>query len=1016
MSASGEYPVTSKEHAQWMLHRLVAGRGICNLAFALEVDAVVRWWPLQEAVNHVIARHEALRAVVRASGPAVRKRYLPAEHAKATVSTVAGREGDIPAQITELVGRPFDVERGPLVAVHLVLLADTSIVCVVLHHLVADAVTAQVIMRELAACYDAFAGDRQPPAELMTSTSVHVEPPPDPATIEYWRRHLAGIDTGALALAGARRVPNKPSFAGDQVDFELSVDAVAAVERLRKRIRCTPNVILLAGYYLLLAQHGAGPDLVVGVVTNARRGAAADAVGYHVSTLPVRVAVDLDTDFETLATATRNAFLTGLENGSASFEAVQHELLARSDDWRVPLLRHSFNVRPAEVGQLTMAGAKIRPRDAYTGLSRLDLELLGWLRPGSIGLTAIFSTEVHDRALVGEMLERYDRLLVELDRKWGEPIGNVAALTSADRAFVADTNDTNREWPSTRLGDLVRRRALETPDAVAVGPWTYRELLAAAAGVRDELVRRGVRAGEVVALNAARGPRLAAAVLGVWQTGAAYLPLDPGHPPVRAESEMDDAGVRVVLTDHDLKDDCFRHRMLIRLDDIADGDDGAVASVPGDLAYLIYTSGSTGRPKGVQIGHAALANVVNHFADVLGATADDRVLWLTTFSFDISALELFVPLVTGATVIVASDEARMDGSVLAGLIRSESVTIAQATPTTWRQVVGGLGDSLAGSRVLCGGEPLTADLADELLATGCRLFNVYGPTETTVWSTAAELRSPVPAQVPIGRPISNTTVHVLDPRGREVPPGVPGELCIAGKGLAAGYRGDPVLTGQRFQNHPAIGRYYRTGDRVRRAAHGGLEFLGRLDRQVKIRGHRIELGEVEAVLTAHPVVRAAAVFAEPDPAGNLRLVAAVLADEDPVDLGERLREHCAAMLTAAGVPGRFVPVSELPLTGNDKVDYRRLAAVLAEADRGPAPGLPADPMLRELVLSWREVLGDSHLTAHSNFFLSGGHSLLAVELAAKVSASTGKRVEFDAVFAGPTPALLLSRLAGQDAL
>jgi amino acid adenylation domain-containing protein len=1016
MRTPGQYPVTSKEQAQWMLHRLAPGRGICNLAFALKVDAVVRWWPLQEAIGHVMARHETLRTVFKASGPLVHKRLLTPELAKVPVSTVAGRAEGLPAQITELASRPFDVERGPLVAVHLVVLPGASVVCVALHHIVADAITAQVVMRELTACYDAFAEGQEPAAEYTGTTAVHLEPAVERSVIDYWRRHLAGIDAGALVLAGARPVPARPTFAGDHVDHALSADAVAAVERLRRRVRCTDNIILLACYYLLLAHHGAGPDLVVGVVTNARRGAQADAVGYHINTLPIRVRVDLGVDFETHARATRDAFLTGLEHGSVSFESLQHELPTRAGDWRVPLFRHSFNVRPVELGRMTMAGVDVEVLDAYTSLSRLDLELLGWTRPDGIGLTAIFSTEVHDRADIGGLLRRFDSLLVELDRKWGEPLGNVAAATGDDRVLVEQTNDTARDWPAVGVGELVRRRAAERPAAIAVGSWTYRKLVAAAAGVRDELVRRGIRAGDVVALHAARGPRLAAAVLGVWDAGAAYLPLDPGHPAGRAEAEMDDAGVRVVLTDRELAADCFLRRECIGFADMGDGDPGEAASAHAGLAYVIYTSGSTGRPKGVEIGHRALANVVNHFVDALSVTAGDRVLWLTTFSFDISALELFVPLTAGATVFAADDEVRMDGAALAGLIRSESITVAQATPSTWRHVAGRLGEELTGCRVLCGGELLTAALAEELLVTGCRLFNVYGPTETTIWSTATELRSPVPFHVPIGTPISNTTVHVLDAGGREVLPGVPGELCVAGQGLAEGYRGDPVLTTQRFAEHPVIGRHYRTGDQARRAADGRLEFLGRSDRQVKIRGNRIELGEVEAVLDSHPDVRAAAVFAEPDPAGNLRLVAAVLADADvtanPGDLAERLRAHCGAMLPAAGVPGRFVPVRRLPKTGNDKVDYRRLACVLAETDHGPAPELPADPMLRELVRSWRDVLGDGHLTAHSNFFLSGGHSLLAAELAAMVSARTGRHIEFDAVFAGPTPVQLLAQITG----
>ncbi|GAA2682681.1 MULTISPECIES: amino acid adenylation domain-containing protein [Actinosynnema] len=1015
LATSSGFPLTEKEQAQWMLHRLAPGRGICNIGFALRVGKPLRWWPLQEALNHVIRRHPALRTTVRGTGSRLRKHIAPAEGAEFSLSTCGSTEEDLDELLTGFVAEALDVENGPLIKAHLVFLPASSVLCVVLHHLVGDAITVQIVVRELIALYDAFAEGRPAPVDLAGPVPLRAEPAPDPVTVEYWTAHLAGVDAGALALASAEPTPTRPTFAGGRLDVSLSPEAVRAVARLRSRTRSTDNIVLLAAYYLLLARHGAGPDLVAGVLTNARRGRDESAlVGYHVNTLPVRVRVDPGMSFAELVTVTRTAFLGGLEHGEVSFEDLQHDLGVHSTDWRVPLFRHSFNFRPTSYGHLTIGGERLESVDAYHGMSRLDLELIVWTEPDVVNMTALFSTEVHQREDVEAVLARYDSLLIAVDAAVDAPLAGVDIATPADRELSRAVNDTHRSWGPDTVADRVRARATAAPGAPAVGTTTYGELLARASGVRDELVRRGVRSGDVVGIYATRGPSTAAAVLGVWAAGAAYLPLDPAHPAAQAAYELADSSVRVVLADRPVPDECGAGRAVVALEQVPAGDLG-LGTAAGPLAYVIYTSGSTGRPKGVQVTHANLVNVVRHFAELLAVSPADRMLWLTTFSFDISALELLVPLVTGARVVVADDEVRADPAALAALIEVERVTAVQATPTTWRQLAPAIGERLRGCRVLCGGEPLTTRLAEQLLACGVRLFNVYGPTETTIWSTAAELTSPVPERVPIGSPIANTEVFVYGPDGRPVLPGNPGELVIAGVGVAVGYRGDPARTAAAFRDDGGGLRHYRTGDLVRQRPDGQLEFIGRTDRQAKVRGHRVEPDEVESVLEEHAEVSEVAVLTESDPAGHLRLVAAVRTGADRADrLPERLREHAACRLPAAVVPTRFVLVDAFPLTGNGKVDHRALARLVA-ANREETSPLPADPFVRTVVELWREVLGHGQLSDDSNFFLTGGHSLLAVELADRVTAVTGHPMTFDMVFEAPTPgALAALLLAGRS--
>lgn len=526
---------------------------------------------------------------------------------------------------------------------------------------------------------------------------------------------------------------------------------------------------------------------------------------------------------------------------------------------------------------------------------------------------------------------------------------------------------------------------------------------------------RGIGAGSLVAVHLDRTAALPVALLAVLRAGAAYLPLDPAYPAERLAYILADSGAALLLTDRGPTAELAAAvPAVLDLGDLPGERAGEAPAhpAPGDTAYVLYTSGSTGRPKGVVVGHRALANLLGSFADRLDSGPGHVWLGLTSLSFDISALELFLPLTTGGRLVLAPDGLAVDGPGLLRLIAAEGVTHAQATPSGWRVVLAAA-PGRTGLTALAGGEaPLP--LARELRAVVARLLNVYGPTETTVWSTCAEIPA-APHRVGIGRPIANTRAYVLDGRLRPVPVGLPGELLLGGDGLASGYLGRPELTADRFVPDPfgpPGARLYRTGDLVVRTGDGALDYLGRIDQQVKIRGHRIELGEIESALLDHPDVAQAAVAVHPDAHGEPRLVGYLVAAEpaEPADL----RDHLRRTLPAAMVPAQFVTLASLPLTPNGKLDRRALPAPpaaepAAEADL--APGTPGDELTATLCAIWSEVLGLPGVGPQDDLFDLGGHSLTIIQISARIRESLGVEVDFDLFFDTPTVAGIAEALA-----
>jgi amino acid adenylation domain-containing protein len=824
-----------------------------------------------------------------------------------------------------------------------------------------------------------------------------------------------------LELPADRARPAVQRYHGAVLHRPVRPDLIAAATAAGRAEGASLFMVLLSAWVALLGRYSGQDELVVGVPVSGRNQPEFDrVVGLFVNTLPVRVSLHGTPTFRALLWRVRDALLRAIAHRDLPFERLVEQLRPERSLAYGPIFQNLADIQRTPSPRI--AGASLTPIPVDTGTARLDISLSFLRQDTRLVGSYTYNTDLFEAATIERMAGHFDTLLADALAAPERPVSALAmldrsqwhALTAASRRGSAATQ---HPAVSQQIADRIRRH----PDRVAVTcdgrRLSYGALGAASARVAAQLGAAGIGTGALVGLYAERSLQLVAGLVGIHRAGAAYLPLDPTHPPDRVAQLVADARPSAVLTEPHLLDRLgprmpvevpLRPLPLRPLDET-----GAAAGwtpvSPDELAYVIYTSGSTGVPKGVEVTHAGLAHVLGELAARVGVTADDTLVAITTVSFDIAALELFLPLLTGGTVVMASAEVAADPVRLSALLHAEGATLLQATPTTWQLL--SEQDPPRLRVALCGGEALPPPLAGELRRMASVAYNVYGPTETTIWSTIARLDDAA-GPIPIGDPIGDTTVRILDDRFEPVPPGVAGEIYLGGSGVARGYRNRPDLTAARFLPDPFAGvpgaRMYRTGDRGRRQPDGRLEYLGRVDRQIKLRGFRIEPAEVERALLAYPAIRQAVVTVRSD-AGSRQLTGYVVAgdhiDTDLVRrfLGERLPQYL--------VPAVIVPVDSLPLTANGKIDVARL----------PAPGTarprlsiefrpPVTKIERVLAEIWTEVLGVDRLGIDDDFFDLGGHSLGAIQVMSRVNEAFATCLELYELFAKRTLRRLAARV------
>jgi amino acid adenylation domain-containing protein len=1055
-----EFPLSSAQQRLWFLDRLAPGSPVYAIPAAIEAVGRLDAAALAESLREIVRRHEALRTIFAAGAqgpvqvvhpagcgpemdlPEVDLRGLPA----------AEREAEAARRATAESRRPFDLERGPLLRALLLRLEDERTLCVLtVHHIVSDGWSMGVLVREIAALYPQLAAGKSSSeaplpvprlqfADYAVWEQERLRGEVLEREVAFWRERLAGTPT-VLDLPTDRPRPAHQSFNGAQSLLRLEPELVAGLKETGAAAGATLFMTLLAAWDILLSRWTGQETLLVGSpIANRARPEVQGIFGFLGNMLVLRGDLSGDPTLSDLLVRVRTAAAAAFGHPEIPFARLVEELHPERDLGRSPLFQTVFILQPAEAEALELPGLRITPRDLDTGTAKFELTLQ--LTEGADGVAGWieYNTDLFDTATVERVAGELKTLLRAFPAGRERRISELPLLTAAEQRQIAvDWNGTARPFPAeTLLHELVREQAARTPDAPAVSArgasMTYRELTDRAGHLARRLRRLGVGPEVRVGLCVERTPGMVVGLLGILEAGGAYVPLDPAHPAERLEMVLADSGMAVLVTAeallaglpaHGVRTLCLdrdqeRDREETAAEDRAPLERSASA---GNLAYVIYTSGSTGRPKGVQVAHGAIVNFLRAMAERVGIGPGDVVPALTTLSFDIAGLEIYLPLSMGGRVEVVGKDEAADGGLLAARLRDCGATLVQATPATWRLLVGTGWEGIPGLRALCGGEALPRDLADALLARGLRLWNVYGPTETAVWSTAGPVAAEV-GPVLLGPPVANTDLWVVDRSLAPVPVGAAGELLIGGRGVARGYLGRPDLTAERFVPHPWSAepgaRLYRTGDLVRYRSfgtgEGQLEFLGRLDHQVKVRGFRIELGEIEAALARHPAVAQAVVMARSDRGEgqdqDRRLVAYFTA-RDAVPDPEELQAHLRRTLPEYMVPATFVVLESFPLNPSGKVDRKALPAPEAATAEPVAREMPRTPLERTLARLWGEVLGiaEEAFGVHDSFFQLGGSSISGAVLINRLQGRLGESVHVAVLFDAPTVARLAAHLA-----
>ncbi len=1016
----------------WFFDQLEGSSNAYNMPVALWLDGTLDRPALLGALEAIGQRHEVLQSTfVTVEGEArchLLEALPPPMVIDLTLIDPRSREAEAQRWLVEESERAFDLTRGPLFRARLVVVnPERHLLLLNMHHIVADGWSLGIVAHELAVGYQARHRKQTPSlprlplqyGEYARWQRQWLSGGELARQIEYWRQQLA--DSPALLDLPTDRVrPALQSYRGATLNFVLEKALCRDLRRFADDRSASLYMVLLTAFGVLLYRYSGQTIVPIGSPSaNRSRREIESLIGFFVNTLVMKVNIDPTATFDQLLAAVRMMALDAYAHQEVSFEQLVEVLQPARNLSYSPIFQVMLTMRNAPLVLPVLDDLRVSAAEHENPIAKYDLTLSFGEADDALEGSLEYNCDLFDAWRMKQLIDHLSELLRQVVVAPTQSVASLRLLKDRDRQrLLVDANRTERVWSGPlSVHQWISDQAQAEPDRTALcwGDQTlsYGALEKESNQLAHSLLEHGVRRGDRVAVALERTGDLVIALLAVLKTGGCYVPLDPGYPADRVAMILHDAGSRWLITNRRLQPllPDAPHTLLMDTHSWANAPDSLPTVAVGgeDLAYVIFTSGSTGRPKGVMLPHRAIVNFLHSMIETPGMGASDTILAVTTIAFDIAVLELWAPLAIGARVVIASETEVRDGAALLALLDAWQVTILQATPATWRLLLAAGWEGTPGLKALCGGEALPRSLAVELHKRCQELWNMYGPTETAVWSTVARVDGTgagVGPAEPIGRPIANTRVYLLDDQREPVPRGVTGELYIGGHGVALGYLGQPDLTQERFLADPFVAGawMYRTGDSARTLANGDIEYLGRLDQQVKLRGFRIELSEIEHSLQQHPAMVQCAVIIDGREEAA-RLVAFCVAN--PMPEAAVLRGHLAARLPEYMVPSLFVPLDALPLTPNGKIDRKALRVPEALHTSTPRHTLaPRDQTELRLVTIWQEVLGRSPIGIEDNFFALGGHSLVAVRLMARIAAEFGRHLPLAALFQASTVAAL----------
>ena len=1055
-------PLSPSQRRLWFLHEMDPASHDYTICGAVHLEGALDVAALQDALSGVVARHEALRTtfVSEAGEP----RQVIRDASPVHLERVSPRSGTVSDEATraarELIRRAWDLAGGPLLRVALVEFSPTEHVLVVaMHHLAADGWSIGILLRDLSALYSARVSGAAPILEDLrvqyadysawqegSRMASHRE-----AALAYWKQRLAGAPE-RLDLPADRLPAPASSRRGAQLRFRLSPELTKSLNSVGRLEGATLFMTLLAAFQTLIARTTGQDDFLVGTpVAGRNRGELHGLIGFFVNTLVLRADLSGDPTFRELLGRVRSTALEAYAHQELPFEQLVEALRPEREAGVTPLFQVLFSLQNTPREELRLEGLAAAELEIDVPTAKFDLTLELREAEGGLAATAEFDADRFEEETISRMMGRYRVLLEAIAAHPERRLSELPLLTPEENRLLAACNRTREDYPSVRVHTLFEAQAARSPDAVAVQTQerrlTYRELDERANQLARLLKKRGVGPDCIVGIFMERSLEMVVGILGIHKAGGAYLPLDPSYPRARLAFMLRDAAVTLVITQGCLAKDLPEPAApVLEMEPDGTSLEGESRMPPGggalqeNLAYVLYTSGSTGAPKGVMISHRALSNFMQWMTRAFPLASSDTVLQRISPSFDLSVWEFYAPLISGARLFLAAPGGQHDTAYVLDTVRKHSITTLQFVPSQLALLVEdeALSQCTSLKRVFCGGESIPVELQDRFFElTSAELINFYGPTETTIAPTTWSCRRGESRKtIPIGSPIANLRGYALDPRLRPVPVGVPGEMHLAGAGLARGFLGDPALTAERFIPDPFSeepgGRLYRTGDVVRLLAEGAFEFLGRKDHQVKVRGFRIELGEIESILAEHPAVLKVVVVVVEDGGGTVNrcgaatsaasqsgpsqasaphLVAYLACREGEAPSPEALRDFLAGRLPRFMIPSSFQILASFPLTPNGKIDRRALSSLHPALPAPRGMRVPPQGEMEEILAGiWSQLLSIEEVSREDDFFERGGHSLLATRMTAKLRSLLGIELPLRALFEAPKLRSLAARL------